>query len=339
MATGDRGKRTSYEPKRCNAYPADLRWRMVYQREALNLPYEVIGHNLGVDQSTVYRTVKLFMDTGSVDKKQYRSDNLPRKLTDQVQFFIMHLVLDKPGIMLKEIQNEVLQIMNVELALSTICKFLHNQNFSRQKMQIRATQRDEVLRASFVNELSVYSSDMFIFLDETGTDRRDAIRKYGYSWRGRPAVSHKLMVRGEHLSSIAIMSNAGLLDCLTVAGGVDGDEFYQFVHCQLLPHLNPFDGTNKHSIVVMDNASIHHVDGIVDMIEQVGAMVIFLPPYSPDFNPIELLFSKLKKTIKWFEKELDAADMDLETIVYTSFCLITPQNCHHWIEDVAIYPN
>ena len=79
MATGDRGKRTSYEPKRCNAYPADLRWRMVYQREALNLPYEVIGHNLGVDQSTVYRTVKLFMDTGSVDKKQYRSDNLPRK--------------------------------------------------------------------------------------------------------------------------------------------------------------------------------------------------------------------------------------------------------------------
>ena len=120
MAANDCRNRTSYEPRRCSAYPADLRWRLVYQREALNLPYEVIGRNLGVGQSTVYRTVKLFMDTGSVDKKQYRSDNLPRKLTDQVQFFIMHLVLDKPGIMLNELQKEVLQVMNVELALSTI---------------------------------------------------------------------------------------------------------------------------------------------------------------------------------------------------------------------------
>ena len=85
------------------------------------------------------------------------------------------------------------------------------------------------------------------------------MRKYGYSWRGRPAVAQKQVVRGQQLSSIAIMSNAGLLDCLTMTGGVDGDEFYQFVH-QLLPHLNPFDGSNHHSIVVMDNASIHHVE-------------------------------------------------------------------------------
>jgi hypothetical protein len=74
-------------------------------------------------------------------------------------------------------------------------------------MQITAKQRDEALRASFASELSVYSSSMFIFLDETGTDRRDAMRKYAYSWQGRPAVAQKLLVRG-HLSSIAIMSNA-----------------------------------------------------------------------------------------------------------------------------------
>ena len=131
---------------------------------------------------------------------------------------------------------------------------------------------------------------MFIFLDETGTDRRDTMRKYGYSWWGRPAVAQKLLVRGQHLSSVATMSNAGLLDCLTVTGGVDGDEFYHFVHRQLLPHLNPFDGSYQHSIVVMDNASTHHVEGIVDMIEEVGALAMFLPPYSPDFNPLNHSF-------------------------------------------------
>lgn len=178
-----------------------------------------------------------------------------------------------------------------------------------------------------------------VHLDEIGMDRRDTMGKYGYSWRGRPAVAQKLLVRGQHLSSIAIMSNAGLLDCLTVTGGVNSDEFYQFIRCQLLPHLKPFDGSNEHSIVVMDNASIHHVDGIVSMIEEVGAMVMFLPPYSPDFNPIELLFSKLKRTIKWFEQEIEANDMDLETVVYSSYCHITPQDCCNWIIEAGIYPH
>ena len=76
-------------------------------------------------------------------------------------------------------------------------------------MRISATRRDEALRA---NELSVYKANMFVYLNETGTSNRDVMRKYGYSWRGRPAVAQKLLVRGQHLSSIAIMSNAGLLD-------------------------------------------------------------------------------------------------------------------------------
>ena len=88
------------------------------------------------------------------------------------------------------------------------------------------------------------------------------------------------------------MSTAGLLDCHTVTGGVDGDVFYQFVHCQLLPHLKPFDGTNEQSIVVMDNASIHHIDGIVDMIQQVGALVMFLPPILPTSTPLKSYFLK-----------------------------------------------
>ena len=85
---------------------------------------------------------------------------------------------------------------------------------------------------------------MFVFQDETGTSNRDVKCKYGYRWRGRPVVAQKLLVRAQHLSLIAIMNTAGLLDCVTVTGAVDGDTFYQFVHRQLLPHLKPFDGTN-----------------------------------------------------------------------------------------------
>lgn len=95
------------------------------------------------------------------------------------------------------------------------------------------------------------------------------------------------------------MSTAGVLDCQTAdCGAVDGNVFYHFVQNRVLPHLMPFDGTNPHSIVVLDNASVHHVDGIANMIQGVGALVMYLPPYSPDCNPIEELFSKLKYNIK-----------------------------------------
>ena len=95
--------------------------------------------------------------------------------------------------------------------------------------------------------MSVYKGhpDLFIFVDETGADRRDSMRKFGYSLRGQPAVANKLLFRG-HVSAIAAISfDSGLLDCSTVIGSVTGDEFLSFIQKSLVPNLQPFDG-KKH---------------------------------------------------------------------------------------------
>ena len=134
--------------------------------------------------------------------------------------------------------------------------------------------------------MSIYDPAMLIFIDETGSDRRASIRRYGYSLRGKPLVCEKLLVRGKRVSAIACMSMNGMLDCKTIVGKVNGKVFYDFVQTSLLPHLMPFNGTNPHSVVVMDNCSIHHIHEIVAMRHEVGALVLFLPPYSPDYNPI-----------------------------------------------------
>ena len=63
----------------------------------------------------------------------------------------------------------------------------------------------------------------------------------------------------------------------------------------------PFDGTNPHSMVIVDNCSIHHDEGTVQMIQEVVAIVHFLPPYSPDYSPIEEAFSKVKAEMKAME--------------------------------------
>ena len=129
----------------------------------------------------------------------------------------------------------------------------------------------------------MYSPDMLIFVDETGADLRNTIRRYGYSIRGKPLTSQVMLVRGERVSAIACIS---LLDVMTVKGTTDGDDVYKFVQEYLLPHLMPFNGINPQSMMILDSCSIHHVE-IVRSIEDVGALVHFLAPYLPDLNPIE----------------------------------------------------
>ena len=67
--------------------------------------------------------------------------------------------------------------------------------------------------------------------------------------------------------------------------------FTAFVQTHLLPQLMPYNGTNPHSVVIMDNCSIHHVPEVIKSVQDVGALIRFLPPYSPDFDPIEETFS------------------------------------------------
>ena len=129
----------------------------------------------------------------------------------------------------------------------------------------------------------------------------------------------------------------GILEYETVQSSVDGDTFYEFVNLKLLPLLMPFDGKNHHSVMVMDNASTHHVNGISELIATAGSLLIYLPPYSPDYNPIEEAFSKVKTVIETYEQELELDGMDLKDLVLLAFAQITLTDCYNWIKHCGIY--
>ena len=325
---------TSCEPARTSAYSEDLRWRMVWQSELLGYSQQTIAQNLGVDQSTVSRTLGLFYTTGSLCKKPYPKERAFRKLTASCQLLIYHLVLQRPGIYLCEIQRELLDLLLVDVNISTICRSFHQTGFSRQKLRHVALQQDAFLREQYVIDVSLYNVDMFVFVDETGADRHNSLRKYGYSLRGKPATDHSLLIRGERVSAIACLSVNGLLDVKTVKGTCTGDAFYDFVHTHLMPYLMPFNGVNPHSVVVLDNCSIHHVAGVKDMLEEVGVLVHYLPPYSPDLNPIEEAFSKVKYELR---AQNDTDTNDIETLLLSCFTSITTEDCHGWVNHTGIY--
>ena len=98
----------SCEPRRTSAYSEDLRWRMVWQKEVLGLSYKEIGNHLNVDPSTVCRTVHIFHQTGGVSKRKYPRERACRKLTKSLELYILHLVLNRPGIYLRELATNLL---------------------------------------------------------------------------------------------------------------------------------------------------------------------------------------------------------------------------------------
>ena len=136
--------------------------------------------------------------------------------------------------------------------------------------------------------LPLYTDDLLVFIDETGCDRG----KHGYGLRGKRVKCQKLLVRGERISIIAAMTVRGVLDMKIVRGSMTGDVFVEFIERQLLPHLCTFNGVSPASVVVLDNCSVHHVPGVQIAIKDVGALVHYLPPYSPDYNPLNYCFLK-----------------------------------------------
>ena len=262
----------SLEPNRTEAYSSDLRWRMVGKS------LREVAQNLGVAPSTVSRTISLFYGTSAVEKQKYPPNRGTAALTEVDKILILESAIERPGIYLREIRQLLLDETGTDIHVSTIWRFLKSLHFTRQKMVLIAKQRSELLRVEFRQEMSVFIGhpDMLVFIDETGADRRNCLRKFAYSIRGKPALCQKLLVRGQRVSAIAAMSTEGILDCYTYFGSVTGDKFKHFIQNSLLPHLQPFNGVNSRSIVVLDNAAIHHASGVVDLIESTGAVLASL---------------------------------------------------------------
>ena len=174
----------------------------------------------------------------------YPKEQAFRKLIAPVpSAFDLALSYAEAWYLLREIQNELFTTLLVQVDVGTICRFLHNSGFTHQKLKIVALLRDEFLCQQFIVDVSVYNTDMLVFIDETGADRRNLLRRHGYSLRGMPLVKQAMLVRGEHLSGMAVMSVHGLLDVRVTKGGTNGD-FYDFIQDHVLCQLQPFNCIN-----------------------------------------------------------------------------------------------
>lgn len=130
-----------------------------------------------------------------------------------------------------------------------------------------------------------------VFIDESGF-RTNLVRLYGRALRGQRLVSHAPWGHWKTTTFVAALRHDQLTAPMVVDGPMNGRVFREYVRQVLAPTLQPDD------IVVMDNLSSHKAAGVQESIEAVGATLVYLPPYSPDFNPIEMVYSKLKWLVR-----------------------------------------
>ena len=123
------------------------------------------------------------------------------------------------------------------------------------------------------------------------------------------------------MTVLGALSLEGMVEAMTIEGSTDGQVFSTFIEDVLVPALRPGQ------IVIMDNLSSHKVDGIQDAIEAVGARLEYLPPYSPDFSPIEKCWSKFKAILR--AKAARTCE-HLDQAITEAFDMITPQDARGW---------
>ncbi|WP_175386493.1 IS630 family transposase [Rhizobium sp. 9140] len=247
--------------------------------------------------------------------------------------FVVEMIDDRRDVTLDEMVERLSAERHVSISRSALGARLRGRGWTFKKKSAHALEQDrpDVLkrrRAWFDEQLDL-DPQKLIFIDETGLSTKMA-RLRGRAIRGercRAGVPHGHWKTTTFTGALRL---TGMTAPFVYDGAMNGNVFLAYVEQVLLPTLQPGD------IVVMDNLPAHKAAGVRDAIERMGATLMFLPPYSPDFNPIENAFSKLKAMLRArAERKIDA----LWDAVGALMPRFTPTECANYFRAAGYDPD
>jgi transposase len=201
-----------------------------------------------------------------------------------------------------------------------------------QKKTLRATQasseRVQRLRAQYWLQVRQINLNDLVFLDEMGI-LLGLMRTHARALCGLRAYDFKPFYRGTKVSVIGAISISKVLAVMTIDGSIDAAVFEVYVAQCLVPQLWPG------AVVVMDNLPVHQVEAIAPLIEAVGASVLYLSPYSPEFNPIEHWWSQLKAFLRQFSP---TTSQKLDLLIKIAINLMNPNHLRNWFAHCCYCP-
>ncbi len=204
--------------------------------------------------------------------------------------------------------------------------------FTPQKKTLRPSQaksvlkdtashkRVQLLRAEYWTQVQEVNLKDLVFLDEMGV-LLGLMRTHARAAPGERVYDYKPFYRGSKVSVIGAITVSQVLAVMTINDSMDAAAFEVYVSRCLVPQLW------KGAVVVMDNLPAHKVEAITPLIEAVGAKVLYLSPYSPEFNPIEHWWSQLKAFLRQFSP---TNSKKVDTLIKIAMDLINPIHLRNW---------
>ena len=303
------------------ALSLDIRERVVLAVEG-GLSRRSAAKRFGVAASTAIKWIDRWRRTGDVGPRPQGGDRRSQRIEAHSEE-ILALIEEKSDITLGEIAEHLEEVHGLRVAQSTVWRLLDRHGMTFKKTaHASEQQRADVLqhRQAWFDRQPNLEAERRVFIDETGASTKMA-RRYGRAPRGERCQAPVPYGHWKTTTFVGALRLEGMTAPMVLDGAMHGAAFLAYVEQVLVPTLSPGD------IVIMDNLSAHKSPAVRHAIEAIGAELRFLPPYSPDFNPIEMAFSKLKA----FLKKTAARNLDdLWDAIANGINTFTPTECQNY---------
>jgi transposase len=288
------------------AYSYDLRVRMY--NYSLTHSIRETAEVFSVSPDTVHLLRKLYNETGSLNPRDCLQ-NRPNLITPVGETYLKLLLAEEVDLTLEELRHRYNNAFGILVSIGTMWNTLNRLNITLKKKTFsdpkKSTDAVKAEKEIYDKVLETIAPEKRFYVDETGTCLNMS-PLYGRSLQGKRVYDKRPTHPGKRISTIAVLTTVGIKAEYSYMGSLNAKLFIFYLATFILPILN--DGQT----LIMDNHPVHRAVAVQDYLKNNNINFLFLPRYSPDLNPIEEAFSKIKQYIK--KQKARTVDKILNTI-------------------------
>lgn len=301
----------------------EVKYYALYAYYFLGRSKTQLPKNYNKSVSTITNWITHYEATGSVVRPS--RIRIPSKFDEEKRQWLLHLYYKNPVLYLDEAKLQFQIRFNISISTSHICQILHANNMSWKTLERRAIQIKDSEIVRFMAELNAinWGYSNLVFLDEVSIDNQGLLRTKGYGIIGEKLIYRGEFTRKPRMSMLAFLGQNGILETYVTEGTFNRLKFFENCKdfalsgiCQKHPGRN--------SVWILDGAKIHCHPSIVRYLRSLGIIPIFLPAYTPFFNPIEYVFGFVKKHLK---RKSAGSKNNMEILVNEEFTRMREFRC------------
>lgn len=312
-----------------NNYPLFFKLNVVryYYKNQHKLNIKTILSTFNISNGSLYNWIYLYKNGILNDKKLYTKRS---KFNEKLNNYIINYVQKRTTFNYRLLILNIRRKFKLKISKSSIYNILKNNNITRKRINIRTIISSKKKLTKEIKEFKIQINKIdhnkIVSIDETSIDTH-INAEYGWGIKGTKLTGIKKKVRKRY-TIISAISNSKVIHNKIIPKSANGILFIEFIN-ELLPKL-----TNERYLL-LDNARIHHTKQLKELINGTNYKLIYNVPYMPEYNPIELVFSKMKKYVK--SKTNNEKLVKLKQNIDKGYSLITSSNLSAYYKKCLIW--